>query len=58
MKLKLFSFTVKDKFFPETFEGETKAATIQEAEEEIKDWYASELGTDHDDLIVTVKEVK
>lgn len=56
--MKTFSFTVKDDFFPQTFNGTIQAETLQAAKEIILEDYAYELDTDPSELTVTIKEVK
>lgn len=55
--MKKFTFSVKDSFFPQVFNGEWEATTIQEAEKEIRDEYAYELDTTPEELTVTIQEV-
>jgi hypothetical protein len=50
----IYSFKVKDTFFPQTFSGEIEAESIEEAKQSILDEYATNLGTDVSELTVTI----
>jgi hypothetical protein len=56
--MKTFSFTVKDDFFPQTFNGTIQAETKETAKQMVLEEYAYELDTDESSLTVTIKEVK
>lgn len=51
-KMKLYKFKVKDSYFPQIFNGEVYANSRKDAEQIVKDDYASELDTTADEIIV------
>lgn len=54
----LFTFKVKDDFFPIIFEGEIEADTVQAAVEQLKDEYAHELDTTSDHIeVLEIKKI-
>ncbi|MEN7437647.1 hypothetical protein AAGV27_21655 [Bacillus velezensis] len=50
--MKLYKFKVKDSYFPQIFNGEVYANSRKDAEQIVKDDYASELDTTADEIIV------
>jgi hypothetical protein len=54
-KMNTYKFTVKDNFFPQTFNGEIEAVSIEAAKLEVIDIYTYELDTDEDSLIITIE---
>jgi hypothetical protein len=52
-----YKFSVKDSFFPQTFNGEIEAESMEAAKLELIDWYTYELGTDEESLVITIELV-
>jgi hypothetical protein len=56
--MKTFSFTCKDSFFPQSFNGTIQADSIQEATQLIKEEYALNLDTTQEEIeVVSIEEV-
>lgn len=51
--LKTYSFKLKDSFFPQSFSGTIQAESIQQANDNIKEEYAANLGTTEEDITIT-----
>ena len=55
LKMEKFKFKVVENGSSMEFEGETVANNEAEAIEELKEWYAMELGTITDEISVSIK---
>jgi hypothetical protein len=56
--MKTFSFTCKDSFFPQSFNGTIQADSIQEATQLIKEEYALNLDTTQEEIeVISIEEV-
>jgi hypothetical protein len=56
--MKTFSFTCKDSFFPQSFNGTIQADSIQEATQLIKEEYALNLDTTQEEIeVISIEQV-